>query len=65
MVINYVIGENKTREKTKSMVVGERIESDHYPIIVNIEEKEERRGGQKQRGKRRVGGDRTKERKEF
>lgn len=56
MIINYVIGENKTREKTKSMVVGEKVESDHHPIIVNIEEEEERRGEQEQKRKRREGG---------
>lgn len=31
------------------MMVGERMESNHYPIIVNIERKEEKRRKQQQR----------------
>lgn len=36
------------------MMVGERIESNHYPIIVNIEGKRERQKEQQQRQKKRV-----------
>lgn len=54
-VIDYATGDNKTREKVRSMVVGKRVKSDHHSIIVNIEEKEERQRGRKQREKRTEG----------
>lgn len=38
-MIDYVIGDEKTREKIRSMIVEENIESDHHSIIVNIEGK--------------------------
>ncbi|XP_024893159.1 golgin subfamily A member 6-like protein 2, partial [Temnothorax curvispinosus] len=53
-VIDYIIGEGEVREKIVSMVVGERVDSDHHPleIIVRREEEEEgRRGGWKKRSR--------------
>lgn len=41
MVIDYAIRDKRTREKIKIMMAGEKVESDYYPIIVNIEVKEE------------------------
>lgn len=49
-VIDYAIGDNDVREKVRWLEVGERIDSDHHPIIVEIEaerwkkREEERRG---------------------
>lgn len=37
-----MIGNDKTRKKIKSLVVGHTVESDNHPIIVNIERKEKR-----------------------
>lgn len=39
LVIDYVIRDEKTREKIRSMIVEEKMESDHYSIIINIEGK--------------------------
>lgn len=38
-VIDYMIGDEKTREKIRSMVVRKKVVSDHEPIIANIERK--------------------------
>lgn len=38
-VIDYMIGDNQAREKVKSMEVGDRIDSDLLPIIIEIESK--------------------------
>lgn len=56
-VIDYATGDARTREKIRSIMVGKRVELDHYPIIVNIEGKEERRGRRKQKEKRTGEGD--------
>lgn len=39
LVIDYVSGDEKTREKIRSMIVEEKMKSDHHSIIVNIEGK--------------------------
>jgi len=50
--VDYVTGEEVTREKIRRMKVGDRIDSDHHPLEVWIEEKRGRRGGRrKERGK--------------
>lgn len=52
-VIDYVIGEEEDVRKLRRMI-GDRIESDYYPIIVKLREKRERRGGRggrKERGR--------------
>lgn len=41
-VIDYGIRDNRSREKIKRLVVGERVDSDHYPVIMNIEQREEK-----------------------
>lgn len=51
-VIDYANRDEKTREKIRSMMVGEKIKSDHHLIIVKIEGKEERQEGRKQKKKR-------------
>lgn len=38
-MIDYVIGDEKTREKIRNMIVEEKLESDHHSIIVNIRRK--------------------------
>lgn len=53
-MIDYVIESNRTKEKIRNMVVGEKIELDHHQIIVSIEEKKERRGGQNRRKSKEV-----------
>lgn len=40
-VIDYVVGEERVKEKIKRMEVGDNIESDHHPLIVTLK----RRGG--------------------
>ncbi|XP_077255453.1 uncharacterized protein LOC143893678 [Temnothorax americanus] len=53
-VIDYIIGEGEVREKIVSMVVGERVDSDHHPLEVVVrrgEEEEGRRGGWKKRSR--------------
>lgn len=40
--IDYALGDARTRETVRSMMVGEKIKSDHQPNVVNIERKEER-----------------------
>lgn len=34
-----MIGDERTREKVKGMVVGEKVDSDHQPIVIWIEGK--------------------------
>lgn len=51
-VIDYAIGDASTRKKIRSMMVGEKVKSGHHQIIVNIERKEKRPKGQKQKEKR-------------
>ena len=38
-VIDYVMGEEKVRERVLRLEVGESIESDHHPLIVTLEGK--------------------------
>src|SRR5436190_10980259 len=49
-VIDYVIGNKECREKVKRLRVGDKIDSDHHPIEVEVEGKrvEERRRGREQ-----------------
>ena len=48
-VIDYVIGNEECREKVKRLRVGDRIDSDHNPIEVELEGRqvEEKRNGEK------------------
>ncbi|XP_024868251.1 trichohyalin-like [Temnothorax curvispinosus] len=53
-VIDYIIGKGEVREKIVSMVVGERVDSDHHPLEIVVrrgEEEEGRRGGWKKRSR--------------
>ncbi|XP_024883827.1 uncharacterized protein LOC112462336 [Temnothorax curvispinosus] len=53
-VIDYIIGEGEVREKIVSMVVGERVDSDHHPLEIVVrrgKEEEGRRGGWKKRNR--------------
>lgn len=43
-VINYAIRDDRSREIIKRLVVGERVDSDYYPVIMSIEQKEKKRG---------------------
>lgn len=57
-VIDYVIGDNRTRERIVEFRVKDRIDSDHRPITVGLEirEGEKRRlGGNKGRGRMKRG----------
>lgn len=52
-VIDYVIEEEEDIRKLRRMI-GDRIESDYYPIIVELRKKREKRGGRggrKERGR--------------
>jgi len=50
-VLDYVIGDEEVWEKVSSVRVEDRIESDHFPVIVGIEGGEgEARRGEKERG---------------
>jgi len=49
-IIDYVIGDKRVKERVERMGIGERIDSDHHPVIVWIKgrvRREERRGGGK------------------
>jgi len=35
-VIDYVLGDEEMREKVINLKVGERIDSDHQPVVVRI-----------------------------
>lgn len=48
-VIDYVIGEEEVRERISKLEVGERIDSDHHPIVITVE------GGERERRKRKRG----------
>lgn len=54
-VIDYAIRDDRSREKIKRLVMGERVDSDHYSIIMSIEQKEKKRGKREQRKERRIG----------
>lgn len=54
-VINYAIRDDRSREIIKRLVVGERVDSDYYPVIMSIEQKEKKRGKREQRKERRIG----------
>lgn len=60
-VIDYVVGEERVKDKIKKMEVRENVESDHHPLIVTLErrggkgkekrkEREEKKGGDERRG---------------
>lgn len=34
MVIDYALGDKEMKEKVERMEIGERIESDHHPVVV-------------------------------
>lgn len=50
-VIDYVVGEEKVRERVISLEVGDCIESDHHLLIVELKGK----GGKKRRGAKGIG----------
>lgn len=39
-VIDYIITDEETREKIEWMEVGDKIESDYYPLIMEITKRE-------------------------
>ncbi|KMQ90798.1 stress response protein nst1-like protein [Lasius niger] len=49
-VIDYVIGEEKVKERVVKLEVGDCIESDHHPLIITLERKGGREKGREQRG---------------
>lgn len=51
-VIDYVIGDNRTRERIVEFRMEDRIDSDHRPITIVIEGEKRRLGGNK--GRRRM-----------
>ncbi|XP_071572354.1 uncharacterized protein [Temnothorax nylanderi] len=51
-VIDYVIGEEEVREKVVRLEIGERIDSDHHPIILWVRGSPKRK--QKRRGAERI-----------
>jgi len=51
-VIDYVIRERELKEEIKKMEIGDKVESDHHPIIVWIKGKVEREERRETRGER-------------
>ena len=56
-VIDYVITDEEGREGIERMRVRERIDSDHFPLIVSISGKEELESKGEGKEKKRWGGD--------
>lgn len=54
-VIDYVIGDNRTRERIIEFRVEDRIDSDYRPIMVGIEGEKRRLGKNKGRGRMKRG----------
>lgn len=55
-VIDYMIGKEEIRERVRRLEVGDRIDSDHQPLMVYVEEKGTRKSGKaKEKEKRRYG----------
>lgn len=46
-MIDYVIGDEETRDKMKRMEMGDRVESDRHPLVVPIREGKWERGEKK------------------
>lgn len=44
-VIDYIIEEKEVRDKVRRTKVGDRVDSDHLPVEVWVEDKMERRKG--------------------
>lgn len=55
-VIDYVLGNEETREKVEGLYVEGRVDSDHHPVTVRVKggHKERRKGNGIKRGKRGV-----------
>jgi len=49
MIIDYIIGDGKVRDKMEKMEVEERVESDHQPTVawIRCRIKREKRRGEK------------------
>ena len=52
-VIDYVMGNEDTREKVDRMEIGEMVDSDHHPVVVWLREGRREKGG---RGEMEEGG---------
>lgn len=65
LVIDYVIGDNRTRERIVEFRMEDRIDSDHRPITVGIEGEKRRLGGNKGRGRMKRGDWTKKEQEDF
>lgn len=50
-VIDYAIGDLEVRERIKSLRIGDRVDSDHHPVEIWIEDREDRKI-RKRKGKR-------------
>lgn len=63
-VIDYVLGDERTRERVEELKVETRIDSDHYPITVEVkgEEKGRTRGKRKGREEEEESGQRKQKR---
>lgn len=51
MVIDYAIGDLEIRERIKSLKIGDRVDSDHHPVEIWIEDRGDRKI-RKKKGKR-------------
>ena len=54
-VIDYVIGDDDTREEIKMVEIGDNTESDHHPIIVTFKGEEERKEIERRKKERKRG----------
>jgi len=53
-VIDYVMGDEEMREKVINLKIGERIESDHQPVVVRVEGVKRSRGSERRGIRRRM-----------
>ncbi|XP_043280376.1 uncharacterized protein [Venturia canescens] len=62
-VIDYVIGDERTRGKVRNVIVEDRVESDHQPLVVTIRKGGRKKGGRVEREIRKGKGGKWSERK--
>jgi len=52
-VIDYVMGDEEMREKVENLKIGERIDSDHQPVVIRIgKDKRSREKGRRENQRR-------------
>jgi len=54
-VIDYVLGEVRTKEYVEKMEVGDQVDSDHHPVVIWIKDRKRMRNGSRKGGGRKGG----------